>query len=56
MLRVERLQGKEICRDIFSNGGVRATAGFDGGDAVGREGIVRVEEVGIFAMNPEKEV
>lgn len=37
---VEGLQGVQVGGDVFADGGVRAAAGFDGGDARCGEGVV----------------
>jgi len=47
---VESLEGEEVGGDVFADGGVRAAAGFDGGDARGGEGGVAGEEFSVFAV------
>jgi hypothetical protein len=47
-LFLKGLQGEEVCAYIFTDGGVRAAACFDGADTAGVEGFVAVEELGVF--------
>lgn len=49
-LAVEVLQGEEVGADVFADGGVRAPACFDGADALGREGFIAGEELGVFSV------
>ncbi len=42
------VDGREVHARIFADGGVGAAAGFHAEDAVGWEGIVFQEEVGVF--------
>jgi len=47
-LAVEFFEGEEVGGDVFADGGVGATAGLDGADAVGVEGFVAHEEFAVF--------
>lgn len=49
-LAVEVLQGEEVGADVLADGGVRAAACFDGADALGREGFIAGEELGVFSV------
>ena len=42
------LQREEICRNIFSNRGMRAAAGFNGANLVGFKRVVADEELAVF--------
>ena len=42
------VDGREVHAGIFADGGVGAAAGFHAEDAVGWEGVVFQEEVGVF--------
>ena len=47
-LAVEFFEGEKVGGDVFADGGVWATASFDGADAVGVEGFVAHEEFAVF--------
>ena len=49
MVGVQGGKGGEVGGDVFADGGVRAAAGFYGGDAGWGEGVVGGEEFGVFA-------
>lgn len=50
MCEVESLEGVEVGGDIFPDGGVGATTGFDGGNARSGEGVVGCQELGVFTV------
>lgn len=48
-LGVQALQGEKVGADVLTDGGVGAATGFDGDDAVGAQGAVLGEELGVLA-------
>jgi hypothetical protein len=46
---VQAFEGLEVLGDVFTNGSVRAAAGFDRFDTLGRERGVASEELGVLA-------
>lgn len=50
MVSVKGLEGMEICRYVFTDGGVGAAAGLNSGDPGRREGISGCQEFGVFAV------
>ena len=47
---MEGLESEKVSADVFTDGGVRAAAGFDGADARRREGFVPSEEFSVFSV------
>jgi hypothetical protein len=47
---LEGLQREQVGADVFAHGGVWASAGFDGLDALWGEGFVAGEEFGVFSV------
>lgn len=45
---VEVFEGEQVGGDILADGGVGAAAGFDGGDAIGFEGVMADQELGVL--------
>src|ERR1043166_9265091 len=45
---MEFLQGDQVCGDVFTDGGVRASAGLHGANALGCQGLMPDEELYIF--------
>jgi hypothetical protein len=43
------VDGRQVHGGVFANGGVRAAAGFNAKNAVGRQGVVLQQEVGVFS-------
>lgn len=48
-LGMQALQGEEVGADVFTDGGVGTATGLDGDDAVGAQGAVLGEELGVLA-------
>ncbi len=48
-LGVQPLQGEQVGGDVFADGGVRTAARLDGDDALGRQGAVFGQELGVLA-------
>ena len=48
-LRLENLQRAHVRRYVFADSGVRATAGLNGGDALGGKSLITDEELLVFA-------